>query len=93
MKKTRKVFQLDLFGGEVPVILGSKPKKKTSQREEFFRILSDPISTTCRRTHMQICHLCEREDCCDNTNPLVVKIKKLEKEIELTHMDKAGESI
>jgi hypothetical protein len=40
------------------------------------------ISEICRTTFTQVCHICEREDCCDNTNPLVLKIRQLEKQIK-----------
>ena len=49
--------------------------------EKLYEILMTPFSVTCK-TGVQCCHICEREDCCDNDNPLVAKIKKLEKEIE-----------
>jgi hypothetical protein len=49
--------------------------------EDMYQILMTPVSITCRKTQMQMCHICEREDCCDNDNPLVIKIKKLEQKI------------
>jgi len=51
--------------------------------EQVYELLMTPISLTCSRTGMQICHLCEREDCGDNDNSLVTKIKELEKEINV----------
>jgi hypothetical protein len=40
------------------------------------------ISDICHSTFMQACHLCESMECGDNTNPLVTKIKQLQKEME-----------
>lgn len=49
---------------------------------EIYKLLMTPFFITCKTTGMQACHLCEREDCCDNDNPLVMKIKRLEKELK-----------
>jgi hypothetical protein len=49
--------------------------------EEMYNFLLTPISQTCRTTGFQCCQLCERIECCDNTNPLVDEIKKLRKEV------------
>lgn len=49
--------------------------------KKIYELLLTPISLTCKKTGTQICHLCEREDCVDNDNLLVKKIKKLEKEL------------
>lgn len=49
--------------------------------DKIYEFLMTPFSVTCKRTGVQCCHICEREDCGDNDNPLVTKIKKLEKEI------------
>ena len=50
------------------------------------------ISEICRRTCLQACNLCEREDCCDNTNPLIKRIKELENMIE-KHLNKISDII
>jgi hypothetical protein len=50
--------------------------------DHLFDVLSNPISVTCKKTRMQICHLCEKTECCDNQNPLVDRIKNLEKEVD-----------
>ena len=47
----------------------------------------ESISDICRRTGCQICHLCERVDCCDNDNPLVRRIKELEEKLKIKKGD------
>ena len=52
----------------------------------------ESISEICRTTFTQACHLCEREDCCDNTNPLIKRIKEFENMIE-KHLNKISDII
>jgi len=47
---------------------------------ELFLFLSEGVSSYCRKYHLQACHMCDRIECCDNTNPLKDRIAKLEAE-------------
>ena len=48
------------------------------ERDRLFEFLDLGVSGYCRRYGFQCCSFCEREGCGDNTNPLVIKIRKLE---------------
>jgi hypothetical protein len=64
----------------------TKDKKTKSHKDRsaalLYEILNDPIQCTCKTKFMQICHLCDSMICGDNTNPLVARIKELEKKIK-----------
>ena len=46
------------------------------------------VHEECQKHHVQACHICERLDCCDNTNP-VFKIKTV-KDIVLDYLKTNG---
>lgn len=47
--------------------------------DKFLLMLNEgkSVSDICKQTGFQVCHLCSKTNCCDNTNPLVKKIKEL----------------
>jgi len=49
-------------------------------------LLTEPIQNTCRRYQIQICHLCDNMECCDNTNPLVTELKALKARINVPNI-------
>jgi hypothetical protein len=55
---------------------------KNKEVSLVYEILTAPIKHTCRTKFMQICHLCDDMVCCDNSNPLVAKIKELENKLK-----------
>jgi len=55
------------------------PEKKVDPLWVFTGI---GASAYCRKYGFQCCNMCEREECGDNTNPLVAKIKSLAAAIE-----------
>ena len=61
--------------------------------DKFRELINIGVSAYCKRHMLQICHMCEREECCDNTNPLVKKIKMLESRTskELEEAEKPAE--
>jgi hypothetical protein len=46
------------------------------------KVLFTSTSGICSRLHIQNCHVCEREDCCDNTNPQIARLKAAEAVVE-----------
>jgi hypothetical protein len=49
---------------------------------QFLFLLNNGVSALCRRDQVQICHMCDRVECGDNTNPIVKRIKELEAHIK-----------
>jgi len=57
-----------------------KPGKITEKTDigaetQLQYLLSKGVAALCHKEHVQACHMCERTTCCDNTNPLVVRIR------------------
>jgi hypothetical protein len=50
--------------------------------QQIVDFFNRPVFETCKMYRFQCCHICEKETCSDNTNPLVQKIKRLEEELE-----------
>jgi hypothetical protein len=49
-----------------------------NNKNQLLEFVSSGVSAYCRRHAFQCCHMCERESCGDNENPLVLKIRALE---------------
>lgn len=55
--------------------------KKQDKEMILFSLMS--ANEKCKRYHIQNCHECNRMECCDNINPLVKRIKELEKAVTI----------
>jgi hypothetical protein len=40
--------------------------------------LSLGVKGYCAKHHLQCCDMCNDQECCDNTNPLIIKLKRTE---------------
>ena len=59
-----------------------KLDKANEGLDMFRKALFMSPSAICSKFHIQNCHMCEREDCSDNTNPVLRRMKKLEEVAE-----------
>jgi hypothetical protein len=62
-------------------MVDSQAKGLDAMRKALFT----SISGICQRLNIQNCRVCEREDCCDNTNPQIKRLKAAEAVVEAAH--------
>jgi hypothetical protein len=62
----------------------SQPKEFTEPhkaKDKLWEFLELGPSKYCAKTHLQVCNLCDRLDCGDNTHPAVLELQRVKKEL------------
>lgn len=53
-----------------------------NNQNELIEFLSLGVKEYCKKYQFQCCHLCNNIQCCDNDNPLVLKLNKIKSEFQ-----------
>ena len=75
----RSVHGLGLGEEELLACVKATIAAKNEKIAELVKALFASVQDTCKTGYQQ-CRICDSMECCDNRNPLVKRIKELEKE-------------